>query len=211
MFTHQEAVKFVKTLLASYKINEYDCWERSWNTEHEYYYGSKNHHDSCRIWGLPAPYGIGHVLIDIYDAHISLRLVMCRWNKLNKEEQKLYKTDVIKVHDDIWVIDLPDNKMLSERWSDRCTGYNYGLPINERTINEFYKLFKIVFGTEYTTNLVVKLASKSYEENRQIAEFIELAAHAWYLDKNLWNCVNKFSTQWGEISQISLINQFNFD
>ena len=29
------------------------------------------------------------------------------------------------------------------------------------------------------------------------------------MNKNLWSCVNKFSTQWGEISQIWLINQYN--
>ena len=40
-------------------------------------------------------------------------------------------------------------------------------------------------------------------------EFVELVANAWHMNKNLWSCVNKFSTQWGEISQIWLINQYN--
>lgn len=207
-FNHLESVKFVKTLLASYGITDYTCYEYSYDTKDEYYYGSKTHYDTCKLSELPAPYGIGHTMIEIVNGHISIRLIMSREEKLTEIEKQYYHKDSIKCYDIIWVIDLPDNKMLDERWEAHKSGYNLGLPINEKTINQFYELFKIIYGTKYKTNFLVQLAASNYEENRNIKDFINLVAHAWNLDENLWSCVNKWATQWGEISKITLCNQY---
>lgn len=91
------------------------------------------------------------------------------------------------------------------------SGYNYGLKFNEENGKEFLKLFDIIFATEYKTNYIIQLAAKYYEQNRMFGEFIELVANAWHMNKNLWSCVNQFSTQWGEISKITLINKYDFD
>lgn len=210
-FTHIEAVKFVKTLLASYGITEYGFYEKSYDVDNEYYYGSKSHHDYTRFSELPAPYNIGNTMIEVYDAHISIRLVMLKHKLLSPEEKELYKTDIMIMKDDIWVIDIPNNKMLSDRWSDYKSGYNFGLPVNEKTILEFYKLFKIIYGTDYKTNIIIKLAVDSYINERDINNFMMTAAFAWYKNDELWSCINQFSTQWGEISKIWLVNNYHLE
>lgn len=206
-FTHQEIVDFIKTYLKGCGITEYD--EYTCEYEDPIIQDITHKGMFTRIYGLPAPYKFGHIKIDIVDDYVSLRLTMNQEEKLDEEGQKLYKTDIMKTSQDIWVIDVPDNKKLSERWKHHRTGYNYGLQFNKENFPQFMKLFDIVFATEYKTNYIIQLASRHYEQERMWNEFVELAANAWNMNKNLWSCVNKFSTQWGEISQIWLINQYN--
>lgn len=205
-FTYQELVSYVKRYLASCGITEYDCWEKSYDTED--WYGYTTHWDTCRLFGLPAPYNIGHIQIDIVNTHISFRLIAKQERKLDKDEQKLYKTDVIKTADDIWVFEMADAEK-DERYVDRRTGFNYGYEIHEHNIQKFNEFLKNIFATEYKTNFIVELAAISYERNREIKDFETLAAHAWHMNKALWNTINDFSTQWGETCRMNLINRYN--
>lgn len=206
-FTHQEAVKYVKTMLASFGITEYEFWEKSYDVEDEYFYGSKSHYDHAKFYGLPAPFEIGHIMIIVLNGSISLRLTMDQEIELDEEQQKLYKTKTMKSLDEVWVIKLP-NYSISDRNVNRRSGYNFGNYINEKTIVEFNNLFATIFGGNYDTNHLVKLAAKSYEQNRKFHDFVELAAHAWNMRKELWKCVNNFSTQWNEIDAIWLHNKY---
>lgn len=205
-FTHQELVSYVKRYLASCGITEYDCWEKSYDTED--WYGFKTHWDTCRIFGLPAPYNIGHIQIDIINTHISFRLIAKQERKLDEDEQKLYKTDIIKTADDIWVFEMPDAEK-DERWADRRTGFNYGYEIHEHNIQQFNDFLNTIFKEKYNTMFVVQLAAECYEKQRMIKEFEELAANAWHLHKKLWDTINDFSTQWGETDRMNLINRYN--
>ena len=206
-FTHQEAVKYVKTMLAYFGITEYDLWEKSWEQDHEYFYGSHSEHNFARFYGLPAPFGIGHIKIEVFDAAVSFRLTINQEEKLDEEGKKLYETDILKTSDDVWFIDLK-NFSVSDRIVESRSGYNRGHYIDEHTIGKFNELFNILYGNEYKTNHIVKLAADSYEQNREFMNFIELASHAWNIYPDLWNCINKFSTQYSEISSIWLHNKF---
>ena len=104
-------------------------------------------------------------------------------------------------------IDLK-NFSVSDRIVESRSGYNRGHYIDEHTIGKFNELFNILYGNEYKTNYIVKLAADSYEQNREFMNFIELASHAWNIYPDLWNCINKFSTQCSEISSIWLHNKF---
>lgn len=206
-FTHQEAVKYVKTMLASFGITEYEFWEKSWDEENDPVYGMTSHYDYAKFCELPAPFEIGHIMIIILNGSISLRLTMDQERELNEEEQKLYETKTLKSLDEVWVIKLP-NYPISDRNVNRRSGYNFGNNINEKTINQFNTLFMTVFGTHYETNYIVKLAAKGYEQNRKFHDFVELASHAWNIYPNLWKCINDFSTQWNEIDAMWLINKY---
>ena len=205
-FTYQELVSYVKRYLASCGITEYDCWEKSYDTEDGY--GYKTHWDTCRIFGLPAPYNIGHIQIDIVNTHISFRLIAKQERKLDEDEQKLYKTDVMKTADDIWVFEMADAEK-DERYSDRRTGFNYGYEIHEDNIQQFNDFLNTIFKEKYNTMFVVQLAAECYEKQRKIKEFEELAVNAWHIHKKLWDTINDFSTQWGETDRMKLINRYN--
>lgn len=206
-FSHQEIVNFIKTYLKGCGITEYDEYTREY--EDPIIQDIIHKGMFTRISGLPAPYKFGHIKIDIVDDYVSLRLTMDQEEQLDESGRKLYKTDILKTSDDIWVIDVPDNKNLDERWTHHKTGYNYGLQFNSKNFNQFIKLFDIIFATEYKTNYIIQLASAHYEQHRMSNEFIELVATAWHMNNNLWSCINKFSTQWGEISKMWLVNQYN--
>ena len=206
-FTHQEIVDFIKTYLKGCGITEYDEWTKDYEEPVIQDITTKGVYTV--LYGLPAPYKFGHIKVLIVDDYVSLRLTMNQEEELDEEKQKIYKTKIMKTSDDIFVIDVPDNHKLSERWSHRRTGYNYGLKFNKNNFSQFMKLFDIVFNTEYKTNYIIQLACKQWEQKRMHNEFIELVATAWHMDKNLWSCVNKFSTQWGEWSQIDFINKYN--
>lgn len=205
-FTHQELISYMKRYLASCGITEYDCWEKSYDTED--WYGYKTHWDTCRMFGIPAPYNIGHIQIDIVNEYISFRLIAKQEKVLDEEEKKLYKTDVLKMGDDIWVFEMADADY-DERYVDHRTGFNYGYSIHEHNIQKFNEFLKNVFATEYKTCYIVQLAAAHYEKNREINNFEELAANAWHKNKALWDTINDFSTRWGEISRMSLINRYN--
>jgi len=207
-FTHKEVVNFIKSYLKGCGIIEYDECTREY--EDPIIQGITHKGMFTRIYGLPAPYKFGHIKIDIVDDYVSLRLTMDQEEELNKKDKELYKTDIMKTSQDIWFIDVPNNHKLNERWVHHRTGYNYGLQFNQDNFNQFMKLFDIVFATEYKTNYIIQLASKQWEQNRKYNEFLELVANAWHMNENLWSCVNKYSTQWSEISQICLVNKFNF-
>lgn len=208
-FTHNEIVNFIKTYLKGCGITEYDEWTREYEDPVIQDITSKG--VCTRLYGLPAPYKFGHIKIDIVDDYVSLRLTMNQEEELDEKERELYKTDIMKTSQDIWVIDVPNNKKLSERWKHRRSGYNYGLQFNKENFVQFMKLFDIIFATEYKTNYIIQLASRHYEQNRMYDEFVELVANAWYMNENLWSCVNQWSTQWGEISKTWLINQYNLE
>lgn len=110
--------------------------------------------------------------------------------------------------DDIWVFEMADADY-DERYVDHRTGFNYGYSIHEHNIQKFNEFLKNVFATEYKTNFIVQLAAAHYEKNREINNFEELAANAWHKNKALWDTINDFSTRWGEISRMSLINRYN--
>lgn len=205
-FSHQELVSYVKCYLASCGITEYDCHEKSYDTED--HYGFKTHWDTCKISGLNAPYNIGHIQIDIVNAHISFRLVMMRKIKLNEDEQKLYKTDVMKTSDDIWVFEMKDHNY-NERSVIQRTGYNIGYEIHEHNIQQFNDFLNTFFKEKYNTHFVVQLAAECYEKERKFKEFEELAANAWHMRKELWDTINDFSTRYGETSRMNLINKYN--
>ena len=208
-FTHQEIVNFIKSYLKGCSITEYDEYTREY--EDPVIQNITHKGTFTRIYGLPAPYKFGHIKIDIVDDYVSLRLTMNQEEELNEKDKELYKTDIMKTSQDIWVIDVPDNKKLSERWVHHRTGYNYGLQFNTDNFGQFMKLFDIIFKTEYKTNYIIQLASRYYEQEQMWNEFVELVANAWYMNENLWSCVNKYSTQWAEISQIWLTNKFKFE
>ena len=206
-FTHQEIVDFIKTYLKGCGITKYDEWTREY--EEPIIQDITHKGIATRIYVLPAPYGFGHIKIDIVDDYVSLRLTMNQEEKLDERGRELYKTDILKTSQDIWVIDVPNNEKLSERREAHRSGYNYGLQFNSDNFSQFMKLFDIIFATEYKTNYIIQLASRHYEQNRMWNEFVELVANAWHMNKNLWSCVNQWSTQWGEISKIWLVNQYN--
>jgi len=206
-FNHKEAVKYVKAMLKSFNIGDYKTLSESYDTEDEYYPGSKNHHDYTKIYNLPAPYFIGNIKIEIMDASVSFRLTMDGIEKLTKKQKELYKVDFFEISDNIWNIMLPDYS-LSDRNIELRTGYNFGNYIDENTIRYFNNLFTIIFGGNYKTNYLVKLAANSYANNREILNFIELAAHAWNMNPTLWKCINIFGTQAGEITRTYLENQY---
>lgn len=206
--THQELVKYVKLYLASCGITEYDCWEKSYDTED--WYGYKTHWDTCRIFGIPAPYKIGHIQIDIVNEYISFRLIAKQERKLNEEEQKLYKTDIIKTADTIWIFEM-EGANHDERYEDNRSGFCYGYKIYEDNIQKFNTFLKNIFGTEYKTMFVVQLAASCYEKNREINNFEQLAAHAWHLHPELWNTIEYFGTHDCPIGRINLINRYNLD
>lgn len=207
-FTHQEILNFIKSYLKLNGIVNYEEWTREY--EEPIIQDITRKGLQSRLYGLPAPYNFGHISIDIVDDYVSLRLIMCQEIELDESQQKIYKAKTLTSSDDIWVIDVPNNKKLSERYINHCSGYNYGLKFNEENGKEFLKLFDIIFATEYKTNYIVQLAAKHYEKNRMFNEFIELVANVWHMNKNLWSCVNQFSTQWGESSKITLMNKYNF-
>lgn len=206
--SHQELINYIKLYLASCGITEYDCYENSYDTDN--HYGFKEHWDTCKICGLPAPFNIGHIQIDIVNAHISFRLVIQHIIKLNEEEQKLHKKEFIKSSDDIWVFE-PEGYSHDERWIIQRTGYNVGYEIHEHNIQKFNDFLNTIFKEKYNAHFVVQLAAECYEKSRKIKEFEELAANAWHMYKKLWNTINFFSTQWGETSRISLANKYNLN
>jgi len=208
-FTHQEIVDFIKTYLKGCGITEYDEYTREYEDPIIQDITAKG--VCTTLCELPAPYNFGHIKIDIVDDYVSLRLTMNQEKELDERGRELYKTNILKTSQDIWVIDVPDNNNLSERWIHHRTGYNYGLRFNKKNFSQFMKLFDIVFTTEYKTNYIVQLAARHYEQERMWNEFVELVANAWHMNKNLWSCVNKFSTQWNELSNIWLMNEFNLD
>lgn len=205
-FSHQELVNYIKMYLASCGITKYDMYQKSYDTED--HFGFKTHWDTCKLCGIPAPYNIGHIQIDIVNAHVSFRLVMQQERQLDEEEQKLYKTDIMKTSDDVWVFEM-EGANHDERWKVQRTGYNLGYEIHEHNIQQFNTFLKNIFGTEYKTMYVVQLAAMCYEKDRKFKEFEELAANAWHLHKELWNTINIFATQWGECDKMHLINKYN--
>ena len=206
-FNHQEAVKYVKTMLASFGITEYEFWEKSWDEENDPVYGMTSHYDYAKFYGIPAPFDIGHITIIILNGSVSFRFTMNQEIELDEEQQKLYKTKTMKSLDEVWVIKLP-NHSISDCNVNHRSGYNFGNYINEKTIGHFNNLFTTIFGGNYDTNYLVKLAAKNYEQNRKFHDFVELAAHAWNMRKELWLCVNNFSTQHNEINAMLLHNKY---
>lgn len=206
-FTHQEAVKYVKTMLASFGITEYEFFEKSYDVEDECFCDLISHYDCAKFCELPAPFEIGHIMIIVLNGSISLRLTMNQEIELNEEEQKLYATKTLKSTDEVWVIKLP-NYSISDRNVNRNSGYNFGNNINEKTIAHFNNLFATIFGGNYETNYLVKMAANSYEKNRKFNDFVEIAAHAWNTRKELWLCINDFSTRWNEINEMWLRNKY---
>ena len=206
-FTHQEAVKYVKTMLASFGITEYDFFEKSYDVEDEYFCDSISHYDYAKFCELPAPFEIGHIMIIVLNGSISLRLTMNQEIELDEEDQKLYAAKTLKNTDEVWVIKLP-NYSISDRNVNRNSGYNFGNNINEKTIGHFNNLFATIFGGNYKTNYLVKMAANSYEKNRRFDDFVGIAAYTWNTRKELWLCINNFSTQWNEINEMWLRNKY---
>lgn len=159
-------------------------FEKSYDIEDEYFCDSISHYDYAKFCELPAPFEIGHIMIIVLNGSISLRLTMNQEIELDEEDQKLYVAKTLKNTDEVWVIKLP-NYSISDRNVNRNSGYNFGNNINEKTIGHFNNLFATIFGGNYKTNYLVKMAANSYEKNRRFDDFVGIAAYAWNTRKEL--------------------------